>query len=96
MPKFVVPKSRSSREAWFASCKNSERWGVDTFIASHVWDTEDYKMEPFGGSPNGDDVQARLQTFLDRNEASWSDQPSTRKARWSESALIGCILGISS
>jgi hypothetical protein len=82
----VEPVLRPPLTAWADDGFNAKTYSSDAYIASHVWDCHDYKVETFGESPAGDDVQARLQTFLERDPASWSDQPKTRKAKWSESS----------
>ena len=93
----VAPGSYQSLKAFRAAYKDKFGFDGDAYIAARVWDTEDYKMESFGESPNGDDVQARLQTFLDQDPTRWKrGQPSERKAKWSESAVVYSILVVSS
>ena len=58
----------------------------EVYIASHVWTSEDHKVETFGRSVVGDE-QIKLSEFLKRSPGNWSDAPETRKARWSEWAL---------
>ena len=59
----------------------------EVYIASHVWTSEDHKVETFGRSVVGEEAQMKLSEFLDRRPGNWSDAPETRKARWSEWAL---------
>ena len=96
MSRPVAPVSYQSLKAWLYTYDRRDPLSGDAYIASHVWDSDNYKTEIFGESPIGDNVQARLQTFFDRDPASWSDKPRTRKAKWSESRLIGKFLFVSS
>lgn len=59
----------------------------EVYIASHVWTSEEHKVETFVRSVVGDEAQMKLSEFLRRSPGNWTDTPETRKARWSESAL---------
>jgi hypothetical protein len=93
----IAPVSRDSFKAWANDVNHDATYhDGDAYIASHVWDSEDYNMEIFGESPFGDDVQARLKLFLDKDLANWSDQPTTRKAKWSEFAPVDGVFIVGS
>lgn len=56
----------------------------DAYIAAHVWNLQEHKVETFGGSVLRDEAQKKLSKFLDRRPGNWSDTPETRRARWSK------------
>lgn len=88
-PSFIYQPPAASRD-------DRPPLSVEACIVSHVWDADNYKLDSFGESAIGDDVQARLHTFLDRDPASWSEKLRTRKAKWSESRLMDKFLFVSS
>jgi len=79
-----------SLRTWFEHQDLVKRYSRgEVYIASHVWTSEEHKVETFGRSVVGDEAQTKLSEFLKRSPGNWSDAPDTRKARWSESALTG-------
>jgi hypothetical protein len=69
----------------------------DAYIASHSWTSgEDTKTtETFGESVMGNDAQADITVFLNKDAGVWEADPGQRKARWSRSASV-CQYVISS